>query len=248
MLARALWILGEVDQVEALSREAIGMAREVEHPFTLAFTLTTVAWTYSTLRDTEKTLHLTEEASALSTKYSVEVPLAWATSLQGWALAEKGEEQGLGRLVKGLSAAQVAGASLNNTFTLALLAEIYLRQKRIDEGLGALGEAQKLVGTQGECCWQAELLRLKGELLLEQSEPSVSAAEQCFAEALRVAQDQHARMLELRAAVSMARLLKTLNRLDDAQPVLHAVCSRFEEQVANPDLIEARKLLEQLRV
>ncbi|MBY0247969.1 MAG: AAA family ATPase [Nitrospiraceae bacterium] len=145
MLARALWILGEVDQVEALSREAIGMARELEHPFTLAFTLTTVAWTYSTLRDTEQTLHLTEEAIALSTKYSFEVPLAWATSLQGWALDQKGDEQGLGRLVKGLSAAQAAGASLNNTFTLALLAEIYLRQKRIDEGLGALSEAQKLV-------------------------------------------------------------------------------------------------------
>lgn len=246
MLARALWILGEVDQVEALSREAIGMARELEHPFTLAFTLTTVAWTYSTLRDTEQTLHLTEEAIALSTKYSFEVPLAWATSLQGWALAEKGEEQGLGRLVKGLSAAQAAGASLNNTFTLALLAEIYLRQKRIDEGLGTLSEAQKLVCSQGERCWQAELLRLKGELLLEQSELSVSAAEQCFAEALRIAQDQHANMLELRAAVSMAGLLRKMNRLDAAKPVLHTVCSRFHERVANPDLIEARKILEQL--
>jgi predicted ATPase len=247
MLARALWILGEVDQVEALSREAIGMARELEHPFTLAFTLTTVAWTYSTLRDTEKTLHLTEEAIALSTKYSFEVPLAWATSLQGWALAEKGEEQGLGRLVKGLSAAQAAGASLNNTFTLALLAEVYLQQKRIDEGLGALSEAQKLVCSQGERCWQAELLRLKGELLLEQSGPSVAAAEQCFAEALRVAQDQHASMLELRAAVSMAGLLRKLNRLDAAKQVLDAACSRFAGQVANPDLFEARNILEQLR-
>ncbi|OQW37076.1 MAG: guanylate cyclase [Nitrospira sp. SG-bin2] len=248
MLARALWILGEVDQVEALSREAIGMARELEHPFTLAFTLTTVAWTYSTLRDTEQTLHLTEEAIALSTKYSFEVPLAWATSLQGWALDQKGDEQGLGRLVKGLSAAQAAGASLNNTFTLALLAEIYLRQKRIDEGLGALSEAQKLVSSQGERCWQAELLRLEGELLLEQSEPSISAAEQCFAEALRVAQDQHARMLELRAAVSMARLLRKLNRPDAAKHVLHAACSRFAGQVANPDLIEARTILEQVSV
>lgn len=246
MLARALWILGEVDQVEALSREAIGMARELEHPFTLAFTLTTVAWTYSTLRDTEQTLHLTEEAIALSTKYSFEVPLAWATSLQGWALAEKGDEQGLGRLVKGLSATQAAGASLNNTFTLALLAEIYLRQQRIDEGLGALSEAQKLVCSQGECCWQAELLRLKGELLLAQSEPSVSVAEQCFAEALKIAQDQHASMLELRAAVSMAKLLRKLNRLDAAKPVLHSICSRFQERAANSDLMEARNVLAQL--
>jgi len=248
MLARALWILGEVDQVEVLSREAIGMARELEHPFTLAFTLTTVAWTYSTLRETEKTLHLTEEAIELSTKYSFEVPLAWATSLQGWALAEMGEEQGLDRFVKGLSATRAAGASLNNTFTLSLLAELYLRQKRIDEGLSVLSEALKLVCSQGERCWQAELLRLKGELLLEQSEPSVSVAEQCFAEALRVAQDQHANMLELRTAVSMARLFRKLNRLDAAKTVLHSICSRFHERVANSDLIEARNILDQLGV
>jgi predicted ATPase len=247
ILARTLWILGEVDQVEALSQEAIGMARELEHPFTLAFALATVSWIYATVRDADRTLVLAEEAVALSAKYSFEVTLAWATSLQGWALAEKGDQQGLGRLVKGLSATQAAGASLNNTFTLALLAEIYFRQKRVDEGLGALSDAQELVYSQGERCWQAELLRLKGELLLEQSGTSVAAAEQCFAEALRVAQDQHASMLELRATVSMAGLLRKLNRLDAAKQVLHAACSRFAGQVANPDLIEARNIFEQLR-
>ncbi len=248
MLARTLWILGEVEQAETLAQKAIGMARELEHPYTLAFTLTTVAWTYSTLRDTEKTLHLTEEAIALSTKYSFEVPFAWATSLQGWVLAEKGHEEGITKLVNGLSATQATGASLNNTYTLALLAELYLRKKRIDEGLGAIQEAQRVALTQGERFWQAELLRLNGELLLEQSESSVSAAEQCFVEALRVAQDQHASMLELRAAVSMARLLRKLNRLDVAKRVLHSVCSRFQKRVANPDLIEARNILEQLGV
>jgi class 3 adenylate cyclase/predicted ATPase/ABC-type cobalamin/Fe3+-siderophores transport system ATPase subunit len=246
ILARTLWILGEVDQVEALSQEAIGMARELEHPFTLAFALATVSWIYATIRDADRTLVLAEEAIALSTKYSFEVTLAWATSLQGWGLAEKGEEQGLGRLAKGLSSTQAAGASLNNTFTLALLAEIYLRQKRIDEGLGALLEAQQLVHSQGERCWQAELLRLKGELLLEQSEPSVSAAEQCFTEALKISQEQHARMLELRAAMSTARLLKKLNRLDAAKQVLHQVSSQFHEPITDRDLMEAQTMLKQL--
>jgi predicted ATPase len=129
---------------------------------------------------------------------------------------------------------------------LALLAEIYLRQKRIDEGLGALSEAQKLVHSQGERCWQAELLRLKGELLLEQSEPFVSAAEQCFTEALKIAQEQHARMLELRAAMSLARLLKKLNRLDAAKQVLHQVSSQFHERVTDRDLMEAQTMLKQL--
>ena len=248
MLARTLWILGEVDQVEALALEAIAMARALGHPFTLAFTLTTVAWTYSTLRDTDKTLNFTEEAITLSTKYSFEVPLAWATSFQGWAMAERGEEEGLRKLVNGLSATRAARASLNNTYTLALLAGVYLRKKQIEEGLNVVKEAQELAMTQGERCWQAELFRLNGELLLVQSEQSISAAEQCFAQALKIAQEQHAKMLELRAAMSMARLLRKLNRLDAAKQVLHSVCSRFRERVPNPDMIEAQTILEQLAV
>ena len=246
ILARTLWIMGEVDQVEALAQEAIGMARELEHPFTLAFTLATASWIYSTLRDTNRTLSLTEEAIQLSIKYSFEVPLAWAMSFQGWALAEQGKENGFDRLMEGLSAAQRANASLNNTFTLALLAEIYLRQKRIDEGLTALSEAQKLVHVQGELCWQAELFRLKGELLLKQSEQSVSAAEQCFAEALKIAQEQHAKMLELRAATSLARLLRKLNRSDTARRLLHSTLSQFGAQDANRDCLEAQTILAQL--
>jgi tetratricopeptide (TPR) repeat protein len=248
MLARTLWILGEVDQVETLLQEAIGMARELEHPFTLAFALATGSWIYSTIGDADRTLALSDEAIAISTNYSFGVTLAWATSFQGWALAEKGHEEGLSRLVKGLSAAQAAGASLNNTFTLALLTEIYLRQKRIDEGLGSLAEAQELVDSQGEHCWQAELLRLKGELLLEQSEQSVSAAEQCFSEAMRIAQDQHARMLELRAATSLARLLRKLHKVDEAERVLNAACSWFRVRLANPEFVEAQTILDQLRI
>ncbi|MBX3348283.1 MAG: AAA family ATPase [Nitrospira sp.] len=243
MLARTLWILGEVDEVEGLAKEAIHMARELEHPFTLAFALATVSWVYSTIRDVDKTLVLSAEAIAISTKYSFEVTLAWATSLHGWALAEKGRDEGLDQLVNGLSAAQAAGVRLNNAFTLAMLAEVYLRRKRIDEGLAALSAAQKLVRVEGERCWQAELLRLQGELLLEQSESSVFEAEQCFAGAVKIAQEQHATMFELRAAMSMGRLLKKLNRSDAARSVLQAACSKITVRASNPELLEAEVIL-----
>ncbi|MGQ0556123.1 MAG: ATP-binding protein [Nitrospiraceae bacterium] len=246
MLARTLWILGEVDEVEALAQEAIRMARELEHPFTLAFALATVSWVYSTIRDADKTLVLSAEAMAISAKYSFEVTLAWATSLHGWALAEKGRDEGLNQLVNGLSAAQAAGVRLNNAFTLAMLAEVYLRKKRIDEGLAALSAAQKLVRVEGERCWQAELLRLEGELLLEQSEPSVFEAEQCFVEAVKIAQEQHATMFELRAAMSMGKLLKKLNRSDAARSVLQAVCSKITVRASNPELLEAEVILSEL--
>ncbi len=248
MLARTLWILGEVDQVETLLQEAIGMARELEHPFTLAFALATGSWICSTIGDADRTLALSDEAIAISTNYSFEVMLAWATSFQGWAMAAKGYEHGLGTLMKGLSAAQAAGASLNNTYTLALLAGVYSRKKRIQEGLSVIGEAQELATTQGERCWQAELFRLNGELLLAQSEQSVVTAEQCFTEALKIAQDQHARMLELRAATSLAKLLRKLHRVDEAERVLDAACSWFSDRSANPDLVKAHTIRDQLRI
>ena len=245
-LARTFWILGEIEHVEPLALEAIGLARELEHPFTMVFALTSLSWIYSTLRNAKKTRELADEAIAISTQYSFELGLAWATSFQGWALAENGQEEGLAKLINGLSATRATGASTNNTFTLALLAEIYLRRNRIDEGLAAIEEAQKLAVTGGELFWQAELLRLKGELLLGQSGESVQEAEECLCEALKIAQDQHATMLELRAATSLAKLWRKLNKVDDAKRILNAVYSRFNERVDNLDLIEAKTVLEQL--
>ncbi len=245
-LARALWISGEVDQAETLAEETIGMARELEHPFTLVFALTSLSWFYSTLRNVKKTRELVDEAIAISTRYSFKLGLAWAMSLQGWALAENGQEEGLAKLINGLSATQATGASTNNTSTWALLAEIYLRRNKIDEGLAAIEEAQKLAVPGGELFWLAELLRLKGELLLGQSDPSVQEAEACLCEALKIAQDQHATMLELRAATSLAKLWRKLNKADDAKRILNAVYSRFNVRINNLDLIEAKAVLDQL--
>jgi predicted ATPase len=245
-LARTLWISGEGEQVDTLAREAIGMARELEHPYTLVFTLVFLSWLYSTARNAKRTLELTDEAIAVSTQYSFELGLAWATSSQGWALAENGQEEGIGTLLQGLSAFRATGARIHDTCTLALLAEIYLRHNRIDEGLATIEEALTLAVTGGELFWQAELLRLKGELLLGQSDPSVQAAEQCFCEALKIAHDQHAKMLELRAAMSLARLWMKLNKLNEAKRILYSVYSRFTEGFDNRDLIEAKTVLEQL--
>ncbi len=245
-LARTLWILGEVEQVDTLAREAIGMARELEHPYTLVFALVFLSWLYSAARNAKRTRELTDEAIALSTQYSFELGLAWATTSQGWALADTGQEEGLAQLLQGLAATRATGASTNDTFTLALLAEIYLRHNRIDEGLATIEEAQTLAVAGGERFWHAELLRLKGELLLGQSDHSVQAAEQCLCDALKIAHDQHATMLELRAATSLARLWKARNKVDEATRILHSVCAKFHEGVDNPDLSEAKTVLLEL--
>ncbi|MXS84628.1 adenylate/guanylate cyclase domain-containing protein [Nitrosomonas sp. HPC101] len=248
LLARTLWILGEVDQAGALALETMGMARELEHPFTRVFTLIFLAWIYSSARNAEKTLEIANEAIAISTQYSFELGLAWATASQGWALADTGQEEGIAKLMDGLSATRATGARIHDTCTLALLAEVYLRRNRIDEGLVAIEEAQNLAVTEGALFWQAELFRLKGELLLGQSGKSVREAEECLCAALKIAQNQHATMLELRAATSLARLWKKLNKTEDAKRILNAVYSRFGECADNLDLIEAKTVLEQLGV
>ncbi len=248
MLARTLWILGEADEVETLVAEAIRMAREMEHPYTLAFTLVTASRIYSILRDIQRTLSLSEEAIMLSTKNSFEVPLAWAMSLQGWAMIEQGKENGLERLAEGLSVAQRAKVSLNNTHTLALLAEKHLRDQHIAEGLVAIQQAQELAVATGERCWQAELLRLKGELLIAYSDSSKSDAELCLSEAVSVARDQCAKMLELRAATSLAKLLRTTNRSDTARKLLSSTLSQCGVPHANPDWVEAQTFVDQMTV
>lgn len=245
-LARTLWILGEVEQADTLALEAISMARALEHPYTRVFTLVFISWLYSTTRNADRTLELTDEAIALSTQYLFKLGLAWATASQGWALAENGQEEGLAKLINGLAATRATGARIHDTVTLALLAEIYLRQNRIDEGLAVIEEALTLAVTGEELFWHAELLRLKGELLLGQPDESVLEAEECLCEALKIAQDQHATMLELRASTSLAKLWRKLNKVDDAKRILNAVCSRFNERVDNLDLIEAKTVLEQL--
>jgi len=248
LLARTLWILGEVVQAETVALEALSMARELDHPYTLVFVLVYLSWIYSLLHNANRTLELAAEAIMVSTQYSFELGLAWATTSQGWALAETGHEDGLGTLLHGLAATRVTDASVNNTLILALLADIYLRHKHIDEALATIEDARKLAVTEGALFWQAELFRLKGELLLGQSDPSVQAADDCFCEALKIAQGQHAKMHELRAATSLAKLWRKLNKSDDAKRILHSVYSRFTEGIDNPDLIEAKTVLEQLSV
>lgn len=248
ILARTLWIVGEVDQVEALAHEALEMARKLGHPFTLAFTLTAASSIYVTLRNAHRALSFAEEAIAVATKYSFEGPLAWAASFQGWALFEMGNEEGLTRLQKGVAAAREAKAGLDNTHTLALLADVYLRKQCIAEGLGVTEEALVLVHSQGEVCWQAELLRLKGELFLAQSDQSAGAAEQCFLEAIAIAQAQQATMLELRATTSLARLWQQQNKSDLAKQVLGLIRSKFGESCDNLDVLDAQALLDQFGV
>jgi predicted ATPase len=129
---------------------------------------------------------------------------------------------------------------------LALLVEVYGNANQMAEAQPLLHEAQALVDHQGERCWEAELYRLQGELLLKQTISHASPAETCFLQALDVARRQQARSLELRAAMSLSRLWQHQGKRAEARQVLAEIYGWFTEGFDTADLQEARALLKAL--
>jgi predicted ATPase len=167
--------------------------------------------------------------------------------LQGWALATQGyATEGMAQLREGLDVHRAKGTELGLPSYLTMLAEVYLIQGRIDEGLTVVTEALALVDKNDERWWEAELYRLKGELLQQQAVPDVSQAEICFQQALTVARHQQAKSLELRAAMSLARLWQQQGKRTAAYALLTPIYDWFTEGFDTADLQEARALLEAL--
>ena len=132
-------------------------------------------------------------------------------------------------------------------YFLTLLAEAYGKAGQAEEGLTALAEALALVNKTGEHCYEAELYRLKGELLLAARRTGACAeAETCFHQALDVARRQQAKSLELRAAMSLARLWQRQGKRDEAHQLLAEVYGWFTEGFDTADLQEAKALLAEL--
>jgi hypothetical protein len=134
-----------------------------------------------------------------------------------------------------------AGAFLD-----ALRAEAHAAAGQAEAGLGVLAEALALVDHTGERYWEAEVYRLKGDLLLRQSVPDAPQAEACFQQALAVACRQQAKSWELRAAMSLSRLWQQQGKRAEARELLAPIYSWFTEGFDTPDLQEAKALLEEL--
>jgi predicted ATPase len=145
---------------------------------------------------------------------------------------------------QGLAAMQDTGAALNRAYFLAQLAATHLHVGQVEAGLVVLDEAVAVVERMGEHSWEAEVYRLKGECLLAQAGYSAIAAEAHLQRALAIAQQQHARSLELRAAMSLSRLWQQQGRRDAARRVLTDVYGWFTEGSDTADLQAAKAFLE----
>jgi predicted ATPase len=212
-------------------------------------------------------------AITLSTEHGFAANLAIGTLLRGWTLAEQEQGmEGIAQIHEGLAAWRATGAELLRPYFLALLAEAYGNAGQAEEGLSALNEALEIAHNTGERWWEAELYRLKGELLLRQTvgrggsrtastatamvmevdseEPGRSSrlieAETCFLQALDIAQRQQAKSLELRAALSMSELWQRQGKNDAARGLLAETYGWFIEGFDTADLKQAKALLDAL--
>ncbi len=207
-LANALLALGETDQAMRRADEALARARDLGKPFFLANALTQSAWVRQLARDVDGAGQAADEAVALCTEQGFPYWQTFCLMTQGWVFVERGSiDEGLGRMMRSQTAAQESGTERFASGRLATLAEGYLHAGRLDDALDALDRAFSHVEHTGERFCEAELHRLRGEVLARRSgNGSFDEAAECFRTALALSRRQGARLWESRAAASLERL------------------------------------------
>ena len=166
--ALALWHLGYPDQALQRVHEALTLAQELDHPFSLAWALAYAAVLHQYRREGRLAQEWAEAAIAICEEQGFALWLAAGTYVRGWALAEQGQgEEGIAQIRHGISAYRGTGAELAICSQLGFLAEAYEKVGQVEEGLSVLAEALTLVNRTGERYYEAELYRLKGELTLQ---------------------------------------------------------------------------------
>jgi adenylate cyclase len=246
--AETLWLLGHADQALTRSGAALAIAGELKHPPSLA---SVVAWTalfHSSRREVRKAREHAEATITLAKELGFPFRLAEGQIVRGWALVAAGEmAAGLAELREGIDTWRATGAELSRTWWLALLAEAYERAGQPEPGLAAVADALEMANKAGERLFEAELHRLRGSLLLECDKTgAVDEAEGCFRQALAVARRQQNRLIELRAATSLARLRGAEGRRAEAYDLLAPVYGWFTEGFDTADLKDAKALLDEL--
>jgi TOMM system kinase/cyclase fusion protein len=246
--ARPLWLLGFPDQARSSICEALTLARRLAHPFSLAYTLHWAGITQQLCREAPAAQEQAEVAIAFSREQGFPIWVPGGTVLRGWALTEQGQmEEGMAQMRQGITAWQATGSEVDRLYYLALLAERYGKAGQAEAGLHILAEALTVMNAIEERYYAAELYRLQGELLLARAMEHDAGAETYFRQALDIARYQQARSLELRAAMSLARLWQSQGKHIAARDLLAPIYGWFTEGFDTADLQEARALLDALQ-
>jgi predicted ATPase len=251
----ALWTHGYPDQALQRCRVALALAQELAHPLTVTSALVWVTIAHCCRREWQAAQAQAEAVRALAHEQGFpqwfDLGLFWG----GWALAAQGQTaEGIAQMRQGLTARRTSGIELGRPVMHAALAEAQGQLGQVDEGLHLVAEELVLVHNTGERWWEAELHRLKGELLLQSGVQGLESgrwtldakAEQYFLQALAIARQQQAKSWELRAALSLSRLWHQQGKRAEARELLAPLYGWFTEGFDTSDLQDAKALLEDL--
>jgi class 3 adenylate cyclase/predicted ATPase len=242
----ALWFLGYPDQAQKKIEEGLALARKLSHPGTSATAAAFAAVVQQLCRNARAVDSLAGMAVDLSTKHGLPYMRAMGSILAGWAMTQGDRiEAGIAQMVPGINALRATGAVALLGHFSCLLAEAHAVAGKPEEGLRVLADADPTRAL----ALSSELSRLRGELLLQAGDGGPAAldqAEQCFRQALTISREQSAKSLELRASMSLSRLMVSQDRCAEARKALAGIFSSFTEGFDTPDLRDAIKLMQEL--
>jgi predicted ATPase len=243
--AMTLWFLGYPDQAQRRSDEALRLAQELAHPFSLAWAWHIAAVVHQYRGERQAARECVNVALALAREHGLAFVSALAMLLHGWGLVGQGQaEEGIAGMRAGLSAYQATGAALTLPGYLAMLAAAHARVGQIPEALCLVDEALTVLNRTEERLHEVDLYRLKGEFILRSTVPNPCVeAEAYMRRALEIARRQGAKSLELRAAMSLGRLWQKQGRAEEARRLLEEVYGWFTEGFETRDLRDAEKFL-----
>jgi predicted ATPase/DNA-binding SARP family transcriptional activator len=244
--AWVLWSLGYPDEAQQLSHEALRLAKAANHPPTLAMALSVGNIVPHVLRREYAAIPgLVEAFTQLSAEHRLGLSEPVVCLARGRAMVHQGQvDAGMREMQQGLTEWRATGTQAWAPLHLGMFADAYLETGQPEQAQAALDEAFVAVRESSERMVEAELHRLQGEVQLVQGEED--EAEACFRRAVAVARQQEARSWELRASMSLARLLGQQGRREEARCALADIYGWFTEGFDTPDLREARLLMEQL--
>jgi len=263
LATQALWILGYPDQALKHAQEALALVQGFSHVNTLGYGLACLPQIHYVRGEWQVAQARAEACVTFATEVGLPYFVAQMTIFWGAALAAQGHyEEGITKMRQGLAAQRATGGQGLQQLWLALQVEAYIETGQCEEGWTALEEALTIRPKHGDRYWEAELYRLKGELVLQSGVRSPKSeltnpqslipnpqreAEACFQQAVETARELSAKSFELRATTSLAHLWRQQGKKQEAHQMLSEIYDWFTEGFDTKDLQEAKALLEELK-
>jgi DNA-binding winged helix-turn-helix (wHTH) protein/predicted ATPase len=246
-LSWVLWFLGYPEQALKMNHGAVDLARALCDPISLVFAESLLCHLLHRRREVREFQETAEHAIAICAEHGFVYASAHATVCRGAAMTELGRsEEGLEQIQKGFAAHRAIGMEVNRPEFLYWLAEAYCATGRLDDALDTLTIALGVSEKHEYRCLDAEIYRLRGEILLRRGNSDSAEAQGCFQRGIEIAREQSAKALELRTITSLARLLVKHGKRDEARAILAEIYNWFTEGFDTADLRDAKALLDEL--